>query len=87
MNIKTENFPHFAQTQRIDVYTDTRDVLAHAKRNARTRSLQDWFIADIDAHHVESVSWGEVVKYIEDPVVRDHALRYAAEQVGGERLD
>jgi hypothetical protein len=74
---KRETFgPEYAKTQQIDVYTDTRDVLALAKKNAIKRGLDDWFVVDIDAHHVESVSWKEVVTYIEDPVIRDNAMRY-----------
>ena len=61
MNIQGKIGPQYAATQQIDVYTDTRDVLAHAKRNAIRRGLQDWFICDIDAHHVETVSWKEVI--------------------------
>ncbi len=52
------------------------------KRNAVKRGLQDWFVVDIDAHHVESVSWKEIVTYIEDPVIRDNAMRYQAERIG-----
>ncbi|MFG1358455.1 amidohydrolase family protein [Xanthobacter pseudotagetidis] len=83
MNLQSKFGPNYAATQQIDVYTDTRDVLAHAKRNARQRGLQDWFVVDIDAHHVETVSWKEVVQYIEDPVIRDNAMRYQAERIGG----
>ena len=82
MNVEAKFPPVFADVQQIDVYTDTRDVLAHARRNARRRGLQDWFICDIDAHHVETVSWKEVVGYIEDPVVRDNAMRFQADRVG-----
>jgi predicted TIM-barrel fold metal-dependent hydrolase len=80
---KRETFgPEYAKTQQIDVYTDTRDVLALAKKNAIKRGLDDWFVVDIDAHHVESVSWKEVVTYIEDPVIRDNAMRYQTERIG-----
>ena len=65
--------------QEVDVHTDTRDVLAHARRDAKSRGLQDWFVCDIDAHHVESVSWKEIVGYIEDPVVREMAIDYQQE--------
>ncbi len=68
--------------QTIDVYTDTRDILAHANRDARRRAFADVLICDIDAHHVESVSWREVVEYIEDPVVRDNAVRFQRERIG-----
>lgn len=82
MNIQGRIAPQFAPTQQIDVYTDTRDVLALAKRSAIKRGLEDWFIVDIDAHHVESVSWKEVVTYIEDPVIRDNAMRYQMDRIG-----
>ncbi len=82
MNIHNKVTPQFSPTQEINVYTDTRDVLALAKKNAIKRGLEDWFIVDIDAHHVESVSWKEVVTYIEDPVIRDNAMRYQMERIG-----
>ena len=82
MNVQSRIGPQYAPTQTIDVHTDTRDVLAHAKRNALRRGLQDWFIADVDAHHVESVSWQEIVHYIDDPVIRDNAVRFQSERVG-----
>lgn len=69
--------------QEVDVHTDTRDLLAHARRSARRRQLQDWFVVDIDAHHVETVSWKEVVAHIEDPVIREQALLYQRERIGG----
>jgi len=69
-------------TQRIDVHTDTREILAHARNTALRRGLQDWFIADVDAHHVETVSWAEIVEYIEDPVVREDAIMFQKSRVG-----
>src|SRR5580658_7397062 len=68
--------------QAIDVHTDTRDILAHATKDARQRGFADWLICDIDAHHVETVSWHEIVEYIEDPVIRDNAMRFQKERIG-----
>ena len=82
MNIQGRIGPQHLAVQQIDVHTDTRDVLAHARRNAIKRGLRDWFVCDIDAHHVETVSWKEIVTYIEDPVVRDNAMRFQAERLG-----
>jgi uncharacterized protein len=82
MNIQGKIGPQYAAIQEISVHTDTRDVLAHARRNAIKRGLQDWFVCDIDAHHVETVSWKEIVAYIEDPVIRDNAMRFQSERVG-----
>jgi predicted TIM-barrel fold metal-dependent hydrolase len=51
--------------------TDTRDVLARADRQRRERGLDDYLIVDVDAHHFETQSWAEVIKYIPDPVIQD----------------
>jgi hypothetical protein len=68
--------------QTIDVFTDTRDILAHARKDADKRGFADWLICDIDAHHFETVSWSEIVEYIEDPVVRDNAVRFQKDRIG-----
>ena len=82
MNAPASSVPQLVTPQQVDVFTDTRDILAHARRNALKRGLQDWFVCDIDAHHVETVSWKEIITYIEDPVVRDNAMRFQAERIG-----
>ena len=38
--------------QDINTYTDTRDYLAHARRDAERKGYDDWLIVDVDAHHV-----------------------------------
>ena len=82
MNIQGRIGPQYSPVQEISVHTDTRDILAHARRNAIRRGLQDMFVCDIDAHHVETVSWKEIVTYIEDPVVRDNAIRFHNDRIG-----
>jgi predicted TIM-barrel fold metal-dependent hydrolase len=52
---------------------DTRDHLDYAKRQARERNLENVLIIDVDAHHYELESWPDIVKYIEDPVIRHSA--------------
>ena len=69
-------------TQVIDTSTDSREILRHARVAARRRKLQDWFVVDVDAHHVETVSWSEVVQYIEDPVIRDQAIYFHRDRIG-----
>ncbi|MYZ46353.1 amidohydrolase family protein [Propylenella binzhouense] len=69
-------------TQEASVHTNTRELLDHANRDAKRRGLEDWLIVDIDAHHVESVSWNQIVHYIEDPVQRAAALDYHKNRVG-----
>ena len=68
--------------EEIGIYSDTRDILAHSRAEAIRHGIDDWFIVDVDAHHMESISWAEVVHYIEDPVVRDQAVRFQKERVG-----
>ena len=60
----------------IDIFTDTREILARADRYARSRGFKDWLIVDVDAHHSEMQSWKEVVTYIEDPVIRDMGVQF-----------
>lgn len=67
----------------IDVYTDTRDILAHAKRQADANKFEDYLIVDVDSHHTETNSWHEIIEYIEDPVVRAQALEYQQIRTGG----
>ena len=68
--------------QRMDVHTDTRELLAHARHAAVQRGFEDYFVVDVDAHHVESVSWAEIIGYIDDPVVRDEAIAYQKQRIG-----
>jgi predicted TIM-barrel fold metal-dependent hydrolase len=49
---------------------DTRKHLEHAARQARERNYENLLIVDADAHHYESESWPDIVKYIEDPIIR-----------------
>jgi hypothetical protein len=81
MNVPTTSLPGLLSPQEVSVHTDTRELLAHAKRDARKRGFQDWLICDIDAHHVETVSWKEIVDYIEDPVIRQQAIHFHNERV------
>ena len=68
--------------QELNTTTDTRDYLAHSRKDAVNKGYSDWFIVDIDAHHVESVSWPEITSYIDDPVIRHQAQLYHSERVG-----
>src|SRR6187399_2522958 len=57
-------------TQQITTQTDSREILANARRDAERYNLKDYFIVDVDSHHVELDSWAEVLDHIEDPVLR-----------------
>ena len=37
--------------RQIDVATDTREILARARRQADERNFDDLFIVDMDSHH------------------------------------
>jgi len=82
MNQPVVGVPQMLPAQIIDTSTDSREILKHARLAARRQKLHDWFVVDVDAHHVETVSWNEVVQYIEDPVVRDQALHFHKDRIG-----
>ncbi|HTP82272.1 MAG TPA: amidohydrolase family protein [Alphaproteobacteria bacterium] len=57
---------------RITIKSDTRDVLAHAAKDAR--QYKDYFIADIDAHVTETAFWSEITDRIDNDYLR-HAAK------------
>jgi predicted TIM-barrel fold metal-dependent hydrolase len=69
--------------QEISLSSSTSDQLAHAREGARKRGLQDWLVVDVDSHHVETVSWSQLVQYIEDPVIRHQAILASQKVEGG----
>lgn len=56
--------------------SDTRDTLARAKRAIEAQGLDDWLIVDVDAHHFENQSWGEIIDMIPSDVVQDIARAF-----------
>jgi predicted TIM-barrel fold metal-dependent hydrolase len=82
MNIESPKTVEELRWQEADAATDTRDLLDHAKRDAISRGLNDWFVVDVDAHHMETVSWAEIITYIEDPVIREQAMHFHSDRVG-----
>src|SRR5215475_2046539 len=58
-------------------FTETKS-LEHASEQARQRNYQDFLIVDVDSHHYESESYGEIFKYIENPVIRRQAVESSA---------
>ena len=65
-------------TQQITTKTDSREILANARKDIDRYNLHDYFIVDIDSHHVELDSWAEVLDHIEDPVLRRNGKTMAA---------
>ena len=57
----------------IDDWTDSREILARARRQADERNFDDVFIVDIDSHISDGGAWPEVTQYIDDPVIREAA--------------
>ena len=60
--------PQFRELQEISMQTDTRDILAHATRQAE--SYEDYFLVDIDAHVTETSFWPEILAMIDNDVIR-----------------
>jgi predicted TIM-barrel fold metal-dependent hydrolase len=80
MNAEAKNLPRAprARVQEITIHTDSRDILAAAARDQKQLGLKDYFIVDVDSHHVETDSWDEVLAHIEDPVLRYNGQAIAA---------
>jgi len=47
--------------------------LRNAERQATDRGFDKITIVDVDAHHYEMDHWLEIIKYIEDPIIRHRA--------------
>src|ERR1022692_185109 len=61
------------KVQQITTRTDSREILANAHRDIALYHLDDYFIVDVDAHHVEFDSWAEILDHLENPVLRPNA--------------
>jgi predicted TIM-barrel fold metal-dependent hydrolase len=60
----------------IDDWTDSREILAHARQQADRRGFDDVFIVDIDSHIDDGRDWPRVTEYIDDPVIREAASAF-----------
>jgi predicted TIM-barrel fold metal-dependent hydrolase len=58
--------------------TDSRDNLARARSQATQRGLDDYFIVDVDSHIGDGAAWSEILKYVDNEVLRDNAMFYGA---------
>lgn len=74
--------PRENPVREITAETDTRETLSNATRQAAERNFDDVYICDIDSHHVETESWGELAEYIEDEVMRFQALDHLKNRTG-----
>jgi uncharacterized protein len=66
--------PTVRELEKITSRTDTRDVLAHAAKDAR--KLADYFIVDIDAHVTETAFWSEITDRIDNDYLRHAAVSF-----------
>jgi predicted TIM-barrel fold metal-dependent hydrolase len=60
--------PQFRELPEITMQSDTRDILAHATRQAEGH--EDYFLVDIDAHVTETSFWSEIIGSIDNEVIR-----------------
>ncbi len=58
----------------ITTRTDTRDVLAHARRDIDAQPRR--FIVDVDAHVTETAFWSDIVDRIDNDVIRQMAASF-----------
>jgi predicted TIM-barrel fold metal-dependent hydrolase len=56
--------------------SDTRETLRHAAKYRDKMGLKDYFIVDLDTHHVETSSWNEIIDFVEDPILKEEALSF-----------
>ncbi len=65
--------PRIAELPKIDTTTDTRDILAHAAKEARQ---DNYFIVDVDAHVTETAFWPDVIDRMESDVYKQMARAF-----------
>ncbi len=75
MNAKTPT--NTVREVRFDEFSSS-DSLIKAAEQAHQRNYKDFLIVDVDSHHYESESYGEIFKFIENPVIRRQALESAS---------
>ena len=54
---------------------NTSRLLAHARKQAVQRKLDDMLIVDVDAHHYESENYREFLPYMENDVLKQLAMQ------------
>ena len=64
------------ELEQITVKSDTRDVLAHSRRYANEKGLDDVLIVDVDAHVTETAFWGEIIERMDSDVYQQMAKSF-----------
>jgi uncharacterized protein len=62
---------------------DTTKLLAHAAQQASARGYGGFPIVDVDSHHYETESLGDILQYVDDPVLRQLVLSTAQSGMRG----
>jgi hypothetical protein len=57
---------------------NTSRLLAHARREAHRRNLDDVLIVDVDAHHYENENFAEILPFMENDVLRQLSISIGA---------
>ncbi|KIU37592.1 amidohydrolase [Mycobacteroides immunogenum] len=70
----------------ITTRTNTLKILENAQRDREHYGLDDYFIVDVDAHHVESDSWEDIIEFIPNPVIRDYGEQFVKYVPGDTRF-
>ena len=53
---------------------NTSRLLAHARKQAVQRKLDDMLIVDVDAHHYENEHFGDILPFMENEVFKQLAM-------------
>ena len=53
---------------------NTSQLLAHARKQAAQRNLDDMLIVDVDAHHYENEHMDEIMPFMENEVLKQLAM-------------
>jgi hypothetical protein len=62
---------------------NTSRLLAHARKQAHQRKLDDMLIVDVDAHHYENENFKEFIPYMENDVLKQLTMQSIAKSRGG----
>lgn len=68
------------ELKEIDTTSDTRDQLRAATK--QSKSYEDYFVVDIDAHVSESQFWGEIMSLVDNDVIRHMGQRMGEKRPG-----
>ncbi len=63
--------PHFRDPHKTEF--ETAQLLRNATQQAELRNYKDFLIVDVDSHHYETEHLGEILKYVDDPTIRQLA--------------